>query len=124
MIRFQGDSQVLEKIYNTAPNTVRIALAFLCVIPFWWLFSFPSVKRLHDLNFPGWYFPLVMLIPIYAYCERYIFIIFKSITFRTNKLLFLEIAGLLICLLLAIKKGTKGTNRYGPDPLERGISPN
>ena len=53
------------------------------------LASYPTVKRLHDLNCPGWQF-LFCIVPI------------------------LNLIWLFMCLFL---RGTSGPNKYGPDPL-------
>jgi len=50
---------------------------------------FPAVRRLHDINVSGWYF-LFSLVPL---------------------------ANLILGLILLFKKGTEGSNQYGPDPL-------
>lgn len=53
------------------------------------IIAFEDVKRLHDLDRPGWHFWL-LLIPLYN----------------------IYLQGLLF-----FKKGTEGENNYGPDPL-------
>jgi uncharacterized membrane protein YhaH (DUF805 family) len=50
-----------------------------------------GVKRLHDLNKSGWNY-LLFLIPL---------------------------VGLLLGLILLFKRGTKGSNQYGPDSLAK-----
>ena len=51
-----------------------------------------TVKRLHDLGRPGWHF-LLLGVPIY---------------------------NLYLGLVLLFKRGTWGSNEYGPDPLQSG----
>ena len=51
---------------------------------------FPAVRRLHDLNVSGWYL-LLWLVPLVNF---------------------------ILGLTLLFKKGTDGTNQYGPDPLQ------
>jgi uncharacterized membrane protein YhaH (DUF805 family) len=51
-----------------------------------------TVKRLHDLGRPGWHF-LLFMVPIY---------------------------NLYLGLVLLLKRGTWGSNEYGPDPLRSG----
>lgn len=51
--------------------------------------AFVMVKRLHDLDRPGWHFWL-LLVPIY---------------------------NLYLGLVMLFTKGTTGTNQYGPDPV-------
>ena len=48
-----------------------------------------TVKRLHDLDRPGWHV-LLFLVPIYNIC---------------------------LAIILFVVEGTVGDNRYGPDPL-------
>lgn len=80
----------------------------------WVILSFPTVKRLHDINFSGWFYLLLLIDPIYEiFCKIYL-----------NSKMILEIEIILVVLLVSVflilffKKGTKGANKYGPDPLE------
>lgn len=59
------------------------------IIPLLWINFALVVKRLHDIGITGWA-SLLMLIPI---------------------------ANLMLGLFLLFQKGTKGTNKYGKDPL-------
>lgn len=58
------------------------------------------MKRLHDMNFSGWWLASVFVIG-----------------FLDNTLGI--IVNLLLLLVLVCEKGTEGENRYGPDPLTR-----
>ena len=52
------------------------------------------VKRFHDIEQPGWHFWL-LLIPFY---------------------------NIYLAIILLFKKGTSGSNSYGPDPLTPGVT--
>lgn len=111
----------LQMIHIASPRILKSILLILTVIPFWLLFSFPSVKRLHDLGFSGRLFSLVMFVPFYAFCTRYIFPVFFENTDLgiMGNIMFFEIGGLLTLCFLFLKKGTKGPNLYGPAPLNQ-----
>jgi uncharacterized membrane protein YhaH (DUF805 family) len=53
------------------------------------------IRRLHDANFRGWWALLLMVIGAIPY------------------------AGLVVVLILMLLPGTKGTNRFGPNPREQ-----
>lgn len=80
----------------------------------WMIFSFPVVKRLHDIGFSGWFYLLVLLQPAYT--------LFRKMYLNDIRIIEMEVLlsgiSLLILLVLLFKKGTKGPNKYGPDPLE------
>mgnify|MGYP000049220113 CR=1 FL=1 len=59
--------------------------------------NFLMIRRLHDLNFSGWW----IIFPIVFPCGYFIFILY-----------------------LILAKGTKGLNKYGDDPLEMTKSSN
>lgn len=61
-----------------------------------------SIQRLHDINLPG-------------YCM--LTIAFLHILGEITNLLGFNILILIFILILAIKKGTDGPNKYGDDPL-------
>jgi uncharacterized membrane protein YhaH (DUF805 family) len=52
--------------------------------------AFQTVKRLHDLDRPGWHFWLLYFVPFY---------------------------NIYLHLVILFEKGTNGLNKYGPDPL-------
>ena len=80
----------------------------------WILFSFPSVKRLHDIGISGWIFLLTLSASIYF--------VFHQIYLKHIKHLYVEISlmglSIFILLILLFKKGTEGSNKYGPNPLQ------
>ncbi len=86
-----GFSIILEfmdtwKNYDSHAN---LFLIFIVQIFLAFLFSFITVKRLHDLGRRSWHFWL-LLVPLY---------------------------GLYLGILLLAQKGVNGTNEYGPNPL-------
>ena len=86
----------------------------------WTVFSFPTVKRLHDMEFSGRFFLLLLLHPVY--------VLFRKIYLNDLRIieaeLLISVIGLVILLVLFLKKGTKESNKYGPDPLKKSNSPN
>ena len=76
-----------------------------------------QVQRLHDLNFSGWWvflpFACVCIVSIVEELDQ------PPLTFVSDviKVMVTAIA-IIFCIFLYFVKGTKGRNRYGPDPLE------
>lgn len=60
-----------------------------------------TIRRLHDINLSGWW---VLLCAVLFYIEQFYIV---------------SILGAIFLLILILKKGTKGPNRFGEDPLER-----
>ena len=91
-----------------------IPVVVLVWIIVWILFSFPVVKRLHDIGISGWIFLLLLLDVAYR--------LFRRIYLNNVRYLEIEIPLLVISisilLILLFKKGTKGSNSYGSDPLQ------
>lgn len=98
-----------------------------------WIFTIISVwpgtaivtRRLHDRNKSGWLQVYYVWLPTVAYCMLGYFI--ESISAHANLLTMLGILIVLFTLgitivvftiILSCAKGTKGPNRFGPDPLE------
>ena len=98
------------KSYNTTSLTIGKLIAAILLIPSYSLI----IRRLHDLNRPGWW-----CAPIF------INTIIKMFLKGTQSSALLSIIGGLIALASFIVsvyilffKGTDGPNQYGPDPLE------
>jgi uncharacterized membrane protein YhaH (DUF805 family) len=72
------------------------------------ILSFLAAKRFHDLNISGWW-ALVLFIPNLLQSSG------KYVIFFT----IFAIINLIVLLFLLFKKGTKGPNRFGLDPLEK-----
>ena len=79
-----------------------------------------GVRRLHDTNRSGWW----LLIPGIPY-------LLTAVLFASGNLVLagilsiVALIGAIILLVLFVLEGTKGPNKYGPDPLEgeRGAAP-
>lgn len=64
-----------------------------------------TIRRLHDINLSGWW---ILSCSILFYVLFYI-----------KQFYIVSILGTIFLLILIFKKGTKGPNRFGEDPLER-----
>jgi len=74
-----------------------------------WCWIALMVKRLHDLGHSGWYvLGLVAILALLTF-------IFRDP--RVSYLLFVVVG------ILSFAPGTKGTNRFGPDPLSKDPAP-
>ena len=80
-------------------STTSKAIAILIVTPFFivgiWSGIAIFIKRLHDLNFSGWFTLVIFL----------------------SSLILAGIPYLVISIVLGCIQGTIGPNKYGPDPL-------
>ena len=90
---------------------------------------FPLVKRLHDLNWSGWVFSVfvfnrILDLTVVSDFEsesgtEFVFEVLN--TFEQEWSLFMagfSIVTFILLLILIFKKGTAGSNKYGPDPLK------
>ena len=66
------------------------------------------VRRLHDLNFSGWWY-LFFMTPISLG--------FSTVGKNIDKLFYVSIAFLIIFIILMCRKGTPTTNKYGEPPI-------
>jgi len=69
-------------------------ILFILFLPFFIYAIFQTIRRLHDLNYSGWWWPIkiiTIIIPL----------------------------GLILDLILCVADGTPGKNQYGEDPLGR-----
>ena len=81
-------------------------LVFLLILVILTLLTLPIiVRRLHDINLSGWW---ILSCSILFYVLFYI-----------KQFYIVSILGTIFLLILIFKKGTKGPNRFGEDPLER-----
>ena len=103
-------------IFNKFQALLILPGVVLVWIIVWIIFSFPAVKRLHDIGISGWFFLLLLLDVAYR--------LFRRIYLNNVRYLEIEIPLLVISisilLILLLKKGTEGSNTYGPDPLQLG----
>lgn len=95
-------------------------------IPFLWLYAKLIIHRLHDLNVSGWLFlllgPLLVPLPIWMWIEAH-----TQHAADTKMDFPLEFGGYAIFLggfiLLGCRRGTRGENSYGPDPVPPAEAP-
>jgi len=80
---------LLMQTGNEALQTLAVVMYIFVPIVTTVIFSFPIVKRLHDLNWSGWLY-WILIIPL---------------------------LNLILIIILMAMKGTKGENKYGPDSL-------
>ncbi|WP_076398654.1 DUF805 domain-containing protein [Insolitispirillum peregrinum] len=97
--------------YSPLSSIVHILFIISVIIPSISLF----IRRLHDLNFSGWWFWLWPAVVIFAF----------ALIFRDSLFTSWAVSGLLLFLvvsevLLMCIRGTVGPNRFGPDPLATG----
>ena len=80
-----------------------------------------SVRRLHDLNNSGWLLAASPLFSASAVLNPYIFGMYMKGDMLILIILFPLLAAfvfsLVLFVLMGFKPGTKGPNKYGPDPL-------
>jgi uncharacterized membrane protein YhaH (DUF805 family) len=67
------------------------------------------VRRLHDVEKSGWWYPVIFIVCVGAA------ILAKTTTWQY--LIGVTALGILLILFWFIKPGTKGSNRFGDDPL-------
>jgi len=73
-----------------------------------WQLVMTYVKRLHDLEWNGWLAVLIVFYPIVNFFGNAVLNLIVSV-----------VVGIL-SLILLFKRGTKGVNKYGKDPLVKG----
>lgn len=109
---------------NWASSTFTILLGLVAFA----LRIAPSVKRLHDRNKPGWwafiYFGVPMVLSVYILSALPPVDAVGMVTVDSNLANTLSLAsfimlGIVVWVIvdLGIGEGTRGDNKYGPDPL-------
>lgn len=68
-----------------------------------------TVRRLHDLNFSGWW---------YLFFTTPISLSFSTVGKNMDKFFYVSIALLIFFIILMCKKGTLGPNKYGEPPID------
>ncbi len=92
-------------------------------------YFFPAIKRLHDINFSTWFYTPFILIGIIYWMMLEDVNSKLGVKFRFEILSGFEMTfailttgligiSLIISLILLFKKGIKGPNPHGPEPLE------
>ena len=130
-------------VLGFAPAAVIVSWFLIpYIVIAWVIFSFPTVKRLHDIGGSGWFYLLMLLNPVYILflgvssflpmgISSFISVDFDLLYFifaLLHKINFSCISSIVLLtslLILFLQKGTVGINKYGPDPLEeRQFTPN
>ena len=99
------------------------ALVGLLII---WQIVTADVKRLHDLGWSGWLAVLMVLYPIGKHVLSIMFLFNPYLVFDSNFVAFMNVNQILmwvsfiLSLILIFKRGTRGVNKYGKDPLVKG----
>ena len=75
-----------------------------------------AIRRLHDLNYSGWYYLLWLIFIMIASTTYKVADKTDNIYFLICSLIF-DLLCLAFSLCMLFKKGTVGTNKYGADPL-------
>ena len=107
----------LDFALNIRPVMVLTSLSLL---------FFPAVKRLHDVGWPGWIFSIfvftqvcgLMVVPDASGDTHFMFEFLNA--FEREWVFFtagVNLINSIVAFILIFKKGTPGSNPYGPDPL-------
>jgi len=106
---FQAAQPQTEDVTTTLPELLEQRLLLVVAISSWWPALALVLKRLHDLG-QGWKVLLVFVA---------LDVLWAGLHLVNKDELAQPIAGvdLGLTFMLALIKGTTGSNRYGPDPL-------
>ena len=99
---------MIFKVPMPDPTLFALPVALLL----WIIFSFPTVKRFHDIGLPGWLYVFFLFSSGYDFVSE-----FSGENAGIEGII--SGMGLIIAVLLLFIKGTVGPNKYGPDPLEK-----
>jgi uncharacterized membrane protein YhaH (DUF805 family) len=115
MIAFAVDYSYLgEAIF--VPHAKAYASIFVNLI-FLWPTIAVSVKRLHDLNYRGWWLLPAYVLPIAIAIGASVYFMLNGNILAIGLVLTLLVAILLtLLLILCCARGTIGSNRFGHDP--------
>ena len=90
---------------------------------FVWPFFATTTKRLHDLNYRGWWILPAYLGPILIGSGLMGYFMAKGQIIAVSAVGFLIFAAILtFIIILSCARGTKGPNRFGPDPVEHSVT--
>ncbi len=111
---FKRQQEMQEKMRDMAKIEYKSAMVWLILV--WllstWVMVAPTVKRMHDLNFRGWWLLLCFMATPFAMAP-----IPYAVLMQLS--LFSSLAAFVIMIVTVFVKGTVGPNRFGPDPLEK-----
>ena len=138
VMRFRGRSRIVDVLYLWIAMVVVQLIALALIAPLawdvrWWagaavktLVALPVFalfwRRLHDQGLSGWFAPIVLPLPAVGLYQSYraTFAVLNPQWLTERSL----VDGLGLCmmvlsltfLILLLRPGQKGANRYGPDP--------
>lgn len=115
LIRLTGTLMTVGAVYGAMmQSTFGYAILAICgFMAIWmiWRLIMTYVKRAHDLGWSGWIgAPIVFLHEI---------VNIKELEMPKTPKMILFIFTLIISLIFLFKRGTKGVNKYGKDPLTK-----
>ena len=96
-------------------------LSILLAAYLYWQYLMICVKRWHDLNLSGWMCLITLMFSIFPFFYLILLVLgqlelFVSLAFIEE---YARWGLILLFLFQLFVKGTKGPNKYGPDPLEQ-----
>lgn len=106
----------------------RPELFFLFSSPLAALSVLAGIRRLHDRGLSAWLFPAIYVVPILALSSgvwQLDFLRANGLSESTARAMFSVLAAVAMvpllwaCVELYFLRGTRGPNRFGPDPLDR-----
>jgi uncharacterized membrane protein YhaH (DUF805 family) len=110
----------------TGATPLERAAGWMAFVILLWLSAALIVKRLHDRDKSALWYPLFGLAPTLCYQLGVIYSSNISNVLSPAQRFFWVLGGVLwvwALIELAFMPGTKGPNRYGPDPLEAAKAP-
>ena len=97
--------------FSISKDILEMITTFLVVLVLT-IYSFPFVKRLHDIGLTAWFYVLYLLEPIRS-------VLLNDIRIFKIEWVFMTL-NLFMFFFVLFKRGTKGPNNYGQNPLEKG----
>ena len=115
----------LEPLYESSIDYKKLFFAVMMTVTFLVFvlsgISFLSVqaRRLHDLNFSGWWLVLIVSFYLLMSILGQDMLSFQSLSYSLKSfiVLILLLLNLGYLVVMCSVKGVKGSNKYGPDPL-------
>ena len=98
---------------------------FVMALPFLWLYGKLIAHRLHDLGWPGWWSLVFVLLPIFMFRESYAIYDRIEQSYEVQQafkpyVIFMLLGSFAIFIggfiVVGCLRGTRGPNKYGPDP--------
>lgn len=105
---FSVTAFILATGRGTALGYVPFGLLALLTLFIFWRLVMTYVKRLHDLEWSGWLAVFIVFYPIFDFWNNEILSLIVSL------------GVFVLSLILLFKRGTRGVNKYGKDPLVKG----